>query len=526
MIKYYSFATFLVILLVFTLSPVLLAQDSEFNLGLDKVVEGKNLPEGWDKIGFHETSVQMDSDNGENRFVTIQSKGDSPLGVIRYFMPIENASKRITVTARVKVQGVDEPAKVSLGIAFFRDSRRIQLVSSPDITGTTDWEEVSLSAVPPNGANRFALTGALIGPGKASFDDFQVATMDGASKELNNNWTQKYPAATDDEFDAGSRIATLPTDKDSIDALDLLGRVWGFVKYHHPTIAAGKKNWDYELFRFLPKYMAENPGQRDALLVGWIKELGDFDVDDSSTTDESKLKLKPDLKWIEAIKSQQLASLLEKLQKANRSGQHYYLAFHGSVGNPIFFEESYAQFKYPDAGYRLLALYRHWNMIQYYFPYRELTDKNWNEILPDLIPRFATAKDALDYRLAAMELISSVQDTHAQFMGPDEIATKFHGTRQVPLELRFIENQFVVTDVFEINGSSDGSKIQVGDIVKSIGGTSVADWIVERGKYHWASNKPTKMRNIARSILRTNKDKLTIEFQRGETPITVTLETV
>ncbi len=37
-------------------------------------------------------------------------------------------------------------------------------------------------------------------------------------------------------------------------------------------------------------------------------------------------------------------------------------------------------------------------MIQYYFPYRELTDKDWNDVLGEYIPRFINATDALEYR--------------------------------------------------------------------------------------------------------------------------------
>ena len=37
-----------------------------------------------------------------------------------------------------------------------------------------------------------------------------------------------------------------------VDNLDLLGRVWGFLKYHHPVISKGAYNWDEELFKMLP----------------------------------------------------------------------------------------------------------------------------------------------------------------------------------------------------------------------------------------------------------------------------------
>lgn len=46
--------------------------------------------------------------------------------------------------------------------------------------------------------------------------------------------------------------------------LVLLGKIWGFLKYHHPKVASGDLNWDFELFRFLQRYPAgSHPGQRD-----------------------------------------------------------------------------------------------------------------------------------------------------------------------------------------------------------------------------------------------------------------------
>lgn len=52
-----------------------------------------------------------------------------------------------------------------------------------------------------------------------------------------------------------------------VDNLDLLGRVWGFLKYHHPVISKGAYNWDEELFKMLPGYLQVSDNkQRDAYL--------------------------------------------------------------------------------------------------------------------------------------------------------------------------------------------------------------------------------------------------------------------
>ena len=65
-----------------------------------------------------------------------------------------------------------------------------------------------------------------------------------------------------------------------------------------------------------------------------------------------------------------------------------------------------------DSGLQLLSLYRYWNMVQYFFPYKYLTDKEWNDVLKEYIPKFAGAKTVLEYQLAVLQLTGEINDTH------------------------------------------------------------------------------------------------------------------
>ena len=50
-------------------------------------------------------------------------------------------------------------------------------------------------------------------------------------------------------------------------------------------------------------------------------------------------------------------------------GRHYYIRMIANVGNPDFKNENaYDNNAYPDDGFRLLALYKYWNVIHYFFP--------------------------------------------------------------------------------------------------------------------------------------------------------------
>ena len=72
----------------------------------------------------------------------------------------------------------------------------------------------------------------------------------------------------------------------------------------------------------------------------------------------------------------------------------------------------------PDASYRLLALFRYWNIIHYFFPYKYATDGNWNEVLPDLIPVFQAATTEQAYQKALYQMVARIQDSHGFYAYP------------------------------------------------------------------------------------------------------------
>src|SRR5580658_9077537 len=41
-----------------------------------------------------------------------------------------------------------------------------------------------------------------------------------------------------------------------IASLTTLGKVWGFLKYHHPAVTAGDRDWDRDLFQIMPRILA------------------------------------------------------------------------------------------------------------------------------------------------------------------------------------------------------------------------------------------------------------------------------
>lgn len=86
-------------------------------------------------------------------------------------------------------------------------------------------------------------------------------------------------AIHDTSFSNGSGISTIALNKVKIENLTNLGMLWGFLKYHHPSIASGDHNWDADLFRVLPIILsAQTKEEANSAMEKWVDDLGKPDI--------------------------------------------------------------------------------------------------------------------------------------------------------------------------------------------------------------------------------------------------------
>ncbi|UOQ69891.1 hypothetical protein [Hymenobacter volaticus] len=92
---------------------------------------------------------------------------------------------------------------------------------------------------------------------------------------------------------------TKPTAQ-QVENLTVLGQVWGFLKYYHPAVAAGQRDWDAELFKVLPTVLAsKNATERSAALSTWITALGPVPTCAKCADKPSQpVRVAPDLRWL------------------------------------------------------------------------------------------------------------------------------------------------------------------------------------------------------------------------------------
>src|ERR1044072_7268937 len=505
-------------------------QQTEYNLGFEKINSASGFAEMWSRAGVgYNVTIDTVEKHGGAASLMMELKGARvgySFGFCGYTLPTMYEGKEIELRGWLKLQDVKD-GQVGLMLRINgEEGKTLQFdnMQGRNIQGTRDWALYSVKLPLPADGKNISIAGLLIGTGKVWVDDLELLIDGKDISQAKIKIIKPFKADEDKEFDKGSKIASITLDARRINDLAVLGKVWGYVKYYHPAVYKGEHNMDYELFRVLPKIMeCKNDKERNEVLLAWINQLGATDTVTQKQKETAEAKIVPDLKWMEDVKAlgQQLSARLTGLQNLQREGPAYYIGMVDNIGNPEFKnEKAYNPIRYPDAGFRLLALYRYWNIIQYFFPYKHLIEEDWKKVLAEFIPAFVNASNEQEYALALLSLIARVNDTHANIYGSSPALEKFKGIYYAPVQVAFIENKAVVTRyLMEAEGRSTG--LEKGDIITAVNGVSVEDLIKSRLGITPASNYATKLRNIANDLLRGADSTMSLTYQREKATGTV-----
>jgi C-terminal processing protease CtpA/Prc len=432
---------------------------------------------------------------------TAESPGE--FSALTTMIPMDFAGTTIELRGFLRTEGVEGWAGLWMREDGESGAVAFDNMQNRAVKGTTEWTEYSIR-LPVHQDGRNVFFGALLaGTGKVWVDDIQLLVDGKHVKDAPKRERPKTVLDTDTEFDDGSGITIDSLTPVQTANLAILGKVWGFLKYHHPRVAAGELHWDYELFRVLPRVLAaaDTAGAQRAILE-WGKALGEVPECNPCASLPENLALRPDIDWIRDRTSlgEPLSAFLENVHR-NRPAQgvHAYVRPVMGVGNPEFRrEKAYADPALPDAGRRILALYRWWNVVQYWSPYRDVIGSDWGAVLPEFLPRLVAANDLERYRSEMLALISRLNDGHANLRQALE-ARPPRGDCLVPVRLRHVEGKAVVTGYTHAErGPATGLKI--GDAILALDGIPI-DRLIEPWKpYYSASNEVARMRAIMSAL--------------------------
>ena len=290
--------------------------------------------------------------------------------------------------------------------------------------------------------------------------------------------------------------------RQQVSDLTLLGLVWGFTKYHHSAVTSGAVDWDEALLEVMGEVLDSSEAATQ-VIDRWLAKLGEPPECVICAELPEDVHLLVELDWLDA-EVLRAAGLDERLRRiyANRptGRRQHYVEHTVGVGRPVFRnEKEYSTTPLPSRNHRILALYRFWNVIQYWYPYRDLIS-DWQDVLTAFIPRVWDTTTPAEYRLAMQAFAASIGDGHTGIFGVPSVRPPF-GTSRLPVSLRFLGGRAVVTGYTDQRlGGATG--LEVGDIIQALGGRPIDSLVMEVAPYYGASNDGARLLYIARSLTR------------------------
>jgi C-terminal processing protease CtpA/Prc len=167
-------------------------------------------------------------------------------------------------------------------------------------------------------------------------------------------------------------------------------------------------------------------------------------------------------------------------------------------------DKPYAQMTFPSVEYRLLALFRFWNVIHYFFPYQHLMDQDWDPALAEFIPRFEANQNAFDYQMTVTALAKRLQDSHVG-VGNATAINDHLGMFAPPISVRSIEGETVIV---ALSGpAAEAAGLKIGDVVLAVDDEPAEQRRARLEQFYVASTPQAMRSRVAQSILRGAKDK-------------------
>lgn len=297
--------------------------------------------------------------------------------------------------------------------------------------------------------------------------------------------------------------------------LESLCRVWGFLKYYHPNVATGNLNWDQQLFQKIDELdKINNKTELNTLYSEWIDSLGKVEIcKDCLKEDNAPYFLKNfDLGWIDNsdVFTKNTSQKLQYIKNNRNIAANHYI---GKGGRKIYFKnENLYGSNFTSHSVSLLELFRYWNYVEYFFPYKYETDQNWNVVLTEMIPRFLSANNDTDYHLTLAELVAKTDDSHA-YLFSTPISLHLYGSKKLPVEYSYAEGKLVVTKI-NANRFHEKTPLKVDDVIYDINGETIPQIINRLGKFIPASNSWGKMNKIKSKLLFSKDDSLSLKVER------------
>jgi C-terminal processing protease CtpA/Prc len=250
------------------------------------------------------------------------------------------------------------------------------------------------------------------------------------------------------------------------------------------------------------------------LYLNWIESLGEVQpcVECAASNEKEYFDKNHTLSWLQHEQfSPQLIKKLLYIQQ-NRTQHQHYVSLDGA-NTQFDHEPVYQSAQWNDENIRLITLFRYWNVIEYFYPYKYMMDQNWDEVLLEMIPRFQLVKTEAEYHVLLHELTVKLCDSHAFFV--TEQVRAFAGNKFIAAKFKIIDDKAVFTGFYN-DSLATLDDLQRGDAVLQVDDVPVLEKYHRNEKYITGSNEAVKKLEFSyRWIFNGNTDSVKITFDRA-----------
>ncbi|MDP4236945.1 MAG: S41 family peptidase [Bacteroidota bacterium] len=313
-------------------------------------------------------------------------------------------------------------------------------------------------------------------------------------------------------------------------------KVWGFLKYYHPAVADHDLDWDSTFIQIYRQVKsAASAAEYDKALISLFDKAQDAGkrenhISDKPDSNYEKSYPNVDFSWIDdrSVISTDLSSALHKVRDEFRPHFNHYIA-RSEAGNPdVGNDNEFSESQYPIEPIRVLALARYWNIINYFYPYKDVIGSPWDSMLLPYVPRMIEAKDTMEYQLGVLEFAHKINDGHS--FAHSEFIREYFGRGMLPFDVAYIDGKTVVVGNNPYAASNSDSLfhamgIRKGDILEKIDGKDVDKIRADLLKYVSGSNDGFHQVQIDFMLLMGKPAKtIPVTFNRGSSPFTAELK--
>lgn len=293
--------------------------------------------------------------------------------------------------------------------------------------------------------------------------------------------------------------------------LATIAKIYGFLKYYHPEVGKGKYDWDNEFIKYLPQVLEANDKESlSKIYNNWINSLGKIEKCNNCDSNQLLFDKNFNLSWTQdsEIFNSELTSKLKYIEENRFQGENFYVTSEPVGTIKVTNEPIYQNFSYPTEEYRLLGLFKYWNIIEYFYPYKYLTDQKWDSVLTEMIPKFRSASNKDEYQSFVKELVAKLDDTHAW------VSFNAEKVKYLPIKISNIDNKAVVSGFYN-DSLAKVNNLKLGDILLKINDINIPEETEKKSKYISGSNTNIKILQTYNEILLGKDSIITLTIERN-----------